>query len=63
MSMVYTVLEQEKERTDSVLGQKPLHQQNIQKATWQHKKRHQKFDYTAIAGRLEQSVYLIPTFP
>ena len=29
-------------RSDSVLWQKPLHPQKTQKATWQHKKRHQK---------------------
>ena len=33
---------------------RPYTHRKIQKATWQHKKRHQNFDYTTIAdGQLE----------
>ena len=30
----------------------PYTHRKIQKATWQHNKRHQNFDYTTIADRL-----------
>ena len=36
----------------SVLWQKPLHRQKIQKATWKHKNATKNFDYTTIAYRL-----------
>ena len=55
----------------------PYTHRKIQKATWQHKKRHKNFDYTTIAVRLRtvswsnnshpkgvvKPVYGIPTFP
>ena len=40
-------------RTDSVLWQKPLHSQKIQKASWQHKNAKKNFNYTTIANRLD----------
>ena len=41
-----------RKRSDSVLRQNPLHQQEIKKAKWQHKHATKMFDYTAIADRL-----------
>ena len=62
-----------RKKSDSVPWQKPLYQQKIPKAKWQHK----NFDYTTTADRLRtvswsndnhptgvvKPVYAIPTFP
>ena len=45
-------LREKRKRSYSILWQKPLHRQKIQKATWQHKNATKNFDYTTIADRL-----------
>ena len=41
-----------RKRSDLVLWQKPCPRRNVKRTKWQHKQRHKKFDYTAIANRL-----------
>ena len=48
----YVDMKRKMKRSDSVLWQKPLHPQKIQKATWQHKNVTKILDYTTIADRL-----------
>ena len=39
----------------------PALTEKIQKATWEHKKRHQNFDYTTIADLLRKNHYIPAT--
>ena len=66
-----------RKKSNSVLWQKPLYTEKIQKAMWQHKNATKHFDNTTIADRLRtvswgndshptgvvKPVYGIPTFP
>ena len=76
---LYRLLPRQRKRkgSDSILWQKPLHQQKIQNSKVTIQKRNQKFNYTTIADwrravslsndidptGVVKPVYVIPTFP
>ena len=60
---MYHEVERKKKTSDSVIRQKPLHQQKNKKATGQHKKATDHFDYTTIADRLRTASWSNDTHP
>ena len=56
IKLLLLVIEKGRDLTQSY-DQSPYNDRKIQKATWQHEKCHQNFDYTTIADRLRTVSY------
>ena len=52
LKLQLSLVREKKERSDSVLLQKPLHRQKNPKSNVKHKNATKNFDYTTIADRL-----------